>query len=77
MKIKKWDLIFITIGILVVFVLAIAPKQTTPRVPNDEIHSKLVDETTCKNCHGPGTDRPLPANHPNKERCLLCHKRKK
>lgn len=77
MKLKKMDFVFILIGTVIVFVLAIAPKQTTPRIPLDEIHSNLSDEKTCKNCHGPGTDRPLPPKHPNKDRCLLCHKRKK
>lgn len=77
MEIKKWDFIFIIIGVLIVLILAIAPKQTTPRVPADEIHVNLKDEKKCVSCHGPGTDRPLPPQHPNKERCLLCHKRKK
>ncbi len=76
MKIKKIDLVFILIGILVVSILLMAPRQKTPRVPIDEIHKELKDEKKCKECHGKGTNMPLPENHPNKERCLLCHKRK-
>lgn len=76
MRLKKWDLIFLLVGIVIVFVLFIAPPQTTPRIPLDEIHKELKDEKKCLECHGKGTSMPLPEKHPNKERCLLCHKRK-
>jgi len=58
-------------------VLALAPKQTTPRVSLDKIHTNLTDEKKCTSCHSPVTDKPFPPKHPNKERCLLYHKRKK
>lgn len=76
MKLKKWDIIFVVIGLAVIIFLFSAPPQTTPRVPNDEIHKELKDEKKCSECHGKGTNMPLPEKHPNKERCLLCHKRK-
>lgn len=76
MKIRKWDILFFIIGLIVVAVLYLAPSQTTPRLPLDETHKTLTDEKTCRNCHGEGTNMPMPPNHPNKERCLLCHKRK-
>lgn len=76
MKIKKWDIVFVMIVAAVVLFFSLAPKQTTPRVPFDDTHKELKDEKTCKNCHGTGTQMPLPEKHPNKERCLLCHKRK-
>lgn len=80
MKIKKIDVVFIITGVIVVFVLAIAPKETTPKAPNDDIHRSLIlakDDSSCKNCHGVGTDKPLPPNHPKKDGCHFCHKLKK
>ncbi len=76
MKIKKWDIAFIVIGFLVILVLFVAPPQTTPRLPLDDIHKDMNDEKTCTNCHSKEGKMPLPDKHPKKERCLLCHKRK-
>ncbi|GAB4436744.1 MAG: hypothetical protein OHK0040_08020 [bacterium] len=76
MKVKKWDIVFVIVVAAVVLFFSLAPKQTTPRVPFDDVHKELKDEKKCRECHGAGTQMPLPEKHPNKERCLLCHKRK-
>jgi hypothetical protein len=77
-----YNLLFITFcGGLFLF-LWYAPKETTARLPHDEIHArfhkmagKKEAEKFCGECHNPAGVAPLPAGHPPKYRCLFCHKK--
>ncbi len=77
MKNKKLiaNIIFILIGIIILFVLSRAPKPTTPVLPHDEYHKKFFTmkkreaEKYCDKCH-----KTLPKTHPPKLRCLFCHR---
>ncbi|MFA5516532.1 MAG: cytochrome c [Desulfuromonadales bacterium] len=81
LKNRDWLLLLLGVG-LVVFLWA-APEESTRRVPQDEIHQeyftmvknegKKTAEKFCEDCHNPQQE-PLPAGHPPKARCLLCHK---
>lgn len=58
-----------------------APKETTARLPLDDIHLKFQSmekktaEKFCEACHNPDGPAPLPKGHPPKYRCLFCHKK--
>ncbi|NOX25870.1 MAG: hypothetical protein GXP59_07130 [Deltaproteobacteria bacterium] len=57
-----------------------APPETTKKLPQDATHirfqnmGKKAAEKFCEKCHNPKGVVPLPAKHPPKYRCLLCHK---
>jgi hypothetical protein len=87
MKIIKRDWLFVAVIALVLGILLMNTGTRKPkRVPGDDTHRPLLEslakgadreavELECAGCHNPlGT--PLPANHPPKEQCLLCHVRK-
>lgn len=79
----KRDIITVAIGIAVVLFLLAAPEQTTPKLPVDDIHNefhiifqndgKKAAEKSCKDCHGQ-EGMEFPADHPDPNRCLFCHK---
>lgn len=87
MKIKKSDWLFIGLIVVVVSIFfAISGNIKTKFVPFDEQHKpfyetyaktgdKKAAEKGCESCHNE-KEKPLPANHPPKYRCLLCHKLK-
>ncbi len=80
---RKSDLAFIAIGILIVLFFWFAPPETTVHVPADDNHNEFRDiehaegkkaaEKFCRDCHNPD-DMPLSEEHPPKYRCLFCHK---
>lgn len=85
MKISRKDVLFLVIicAVLAVVIL-ISGKETTKKVPYDELHrpayevfaksgSKREAEQGCEACHNDQQVR-FPADHPPKNRCLLCHK---
>lgn len=85
MKISRKDVLFLAIicAVLAVVIL-ISGEETTRKVPNDGLHrpaydvlaktgSKREAEKGCESCHNDRQVR-FPANHPPKNRCLLCHK---
>ncbi len=88
MKIGPKDWLFVAlVGAVLAVVLTISGEETTKKVPFDEFHrssfetlrqtgSKMEAEKGCEGCHGEKT-RPLPADHPPKNRCLFCHKMKR
>jgi hypothetical protein len=69
--------------IFVVFVLAVMgllfaiSGDRSPRIPEDERHAGLTEQASCRECHAPGREAALSPDHPPKEQCLLCHKRKR
>ena len=81
-QIKIANTIFIIIGLAIIIFLYLAPKETTPLLPKDEIHldfyplKKKEAEKFCGACHDTDKTAPLPTDHPPKHRCLFCHKRK-
>ncbi|MDD2557567.1 MAG: cytochrome c [Desulfuromonadaceae bacterium] len=79
----KRDIITLGIGAAVVIFLLMAPEETTPHMPVDDIHAeyhrifkqdgKKAAEKFCKDCHGkPGLE--FSPKHPDPNRCLFCHK---
>jgi hypothetical protein len=62
----------IIIGLVILSSLGKKP----PFIPADSIHSAAATQESCTACHAPGKETPLKANHPPKEQCLVCHKRK-
>ena len=73
---------FLLVGAAILIFLWNAPKETTTKLPHDEIHepfhtikSKKEAEKSCLSCHDIGGEAPLPEGHPPKYRCLFCHKR--
>lgn len=77
-----YNLLFVVFCGTLFFFLWYAPKETTARLPHDEIHArfhkmagKKEAEKFCGECHNPDGVAPLPAGHPPKYRCLFCHKK--
>ncbi len=77
-----YNIIFLAAGAGILIFLALAPPESTVKLPHDEIHEKFFSmhkkeaEQFCTSCHNPDGDKPLPEGHPPKYRCLFCHKRK-
>lgn len=80
-KILWYNAAFVTVCAGLFFFLWQAPQETTKKVPMDDIHRKFHSmgkkeaEKFCEDCHKPDGEKPLPPNHPDKYRCLFCHKR--
>jgi cytochrome c5 len=84
MAIKRRDLGFIVIVVLLLAILLVTSLRDKPkRLPVDEGHRPFAEalargegresvEKGCPVCHG-GHERPLPPKHPPKEQCLICH----
>ncbi|MDR2549211.1 MAG: hypothetical protein LBD10_03280 [Desulfobulbus sp.] len=74
--------LFIAGSLVILGVLLDAPPETTKPLPHDQNHERFMAmdkkeaERFCEQCHAPGKQVPLPANHPPPNRCLFCHKRK-
>ena len=67
---------FLLVSLIIIIVLLLAPKETTPRLPHNKEHIKFYSmkkkyaEKYCSECH-----KKLSKKHPPKFRCLLCHKK--
>jgi hypothetical protein len=84
MNISKRDWIFIAIIVAVLGALfASTGRNKTRHVPYDDKHRQFYEsihtggsrqdaEKRCAACHSAATT-PLPASHPPKEQCLVCH----
>lgn len=80
---KKRDILLLIGALVIIGVLWMAPEETTKPVPRDEIHSRFYDivktdgkkaaEKFCEDCHNE-TNLPFSKDHPEKFRCLFCHK---
>jgi len=74
--------LFIVVGIAILGFLLDAPPETTKPLPHDQNHERFMTmdkkeaERLCEDCHGPGKQAQLSADHPPPYRCLFCHKRK-
>jgi len=73
---------FLLLCLAIVLFLWLAPEESTPPLPQDDLHRPLhaiadrkEAESSCLDCHGKGGTAPLPATHPPPYRCLFCHKR--
>lgn len=83
LPIKKRDLLLIAVAILILAFLWQAPPESTSRVPYDDTHRRFFDlvksdgkkaaEKFCEECHN-ASAVPFPPGHPQKARCLFCHK---
>lgn len=77
------DIVVVALGIAVVAFFLKAPPETTALVPKDDTHlrfhkivaeqGKKAAEPFCSECHN-ADGVPFPAEHPLKNRCLICHK---
>lgn len=84
MPLKKRDGIFLLlIGVLIAVLLLSTLRDQPPALPDNARHRPLVralkngvERTTveerCPTCHT-APQRPLSAQHPPKEQCLICH----
>jgi len=84
MKLKSRDLFFIAIVSAVLIILLLSTAREKPKkMPADDRHRPFSEalakgddratvETGCVVCHDPKAI-PLPAGHPPKEQCLICH----
>lgn len=87
MKVTRRDLLAsAVVGILIVVLVMITGHEKTKRVPADDKHrafyeamkkgeNRIEVERGCITCHN-SQAIPLPAKHPPKEQCLICHKLK-
>jgi hypothetical protein len=87
MKVTKRDWLFVAVLAIVLGILLLnSGRGKARRVPADDRHRPLLERLTkganreeveraCVTCHNP-RGIALPANHPPKEQCLLCHVRK-
>jgi hypothetical protein len=85
MKVAKKDWLFIAVIAAVLGALFVGTgKEKARNIPDDEKHRTFYEsmhasgartetEKMCSACHG-HRSIPLPATHPPKEQCLLCHK---
>jgi len=76
------NIIFAVVCVSLLAFLYLAPDESTPRLPLDDLHkdfhkieSKKQAERACASCHSDTGQAPLPDNHPPPYRCLFCHKR--
>lgn len=69
------NLVFYGGALLMVGSLALlSGARKTRYVPQDENHPRPLVVTQCRDCHAPGKVAPQSANHPPKEKCMLCHR---
>ena len=86
MKVTKRDCLFVVgiAGVLGILLMNSAKEKPKP-VPADDRHRPPMErlaqgapregvERECAACHN-ARGIPLPAHHPPKEQCLLCHRR--
>ncbi|MEJ2182323.1 MAG: hypothetical protein P8Y66_02230 [Nitrospirota bacterium] len=73
----KNTLIFVAFVLLVLGGLYLISGDRSPRIPDDALHAGLSENAACAVCHGPGMEEALSAEHPPKDDCLYCHKRKR
>jgi hypothetical protein len=81
-KIIFLNILFLLVALGILLILFKAPKESTSKLPLDDIHrpfqagmSKKEAERSCVECHSPDTEAALPEGHPPPYRCLFCHKR--
>jgi hypothetical protein len=82
MKITKIDITLVVVAAAALgFLFLGSEKKLGPEVPADEEHQvfyrrldggekRIALEKQCVSCHKPGS---LPAAHPHKEECMVCH----
>lgn len=80
---KKRDILLLIGALAIIGILWMAPEESTKPVPKDEIHSRFYDivkadgkkaaEKFCEDCHNKD-NIPFAPDHPEKFRCLFCHK---
>ncbi|MEN8141225.1 MAG: hypothetical protein ABFR97_08400 [Thermodesulfobacteriota bacterium] len=74
------NIAFIALSAILLTFLLRAPAETTAKLPSDDEHSpfftmgKKEAESHCQSCHNED-EVQFPADHPDKNRCLFCHKR--
>lgn len=73
----KSTLSFIIFVLVVLgFLYSISGKKQ-PRIPDTANHRGVNEVSVCLGCHGPGQKYERKKEHPPKDQCLECHKRKR
>lgn len=69
------NLVFYGGSLLMVGTLAfLAADRPFRYVPEDANHPRPLVVAACRDCHAPGKTAPQSADHPPKEKCMLCHR---
>jgi cytochrome c553 len=76
MTMKNWILFAVFVALILGFFLAIS-RDRAAYIPDDDSHRGVTEVSVCRRCHAAGTEQALSAEHPPKDQCLECHKRKK
>jgi hypothetical protein len=63
------------VAVILGFFFAITGKRAA-YIPADADHRGIVVAAACLDCHAPGKPAALKKEHPPKDQCLACHKRK-
>jgi len=82
LKRRDWQFVAIICAVLLVLLFNIF-RDKPPPTPADTLHQPFLQalaqgerrdevEQRCPDCHN-RQQRPLPAQHPPKEQCLICH----
>jgi len=72
---KKNSTVIIASAALLSALFLIFLGNKAPFIPSNEPHRKAATNSSCGECHDPGTQSPLKTGHPPKEQCLVCHTR--
>jgi hypothetical protein len=80
------NLIFVVVCLGILAILLMAPEETTPRTPDNQVHVNPNQYENCTQCHLSGGDGPtMRADHLGKggalrldhTKCYMCHKPEK
>ena len=72
----KNTLFFIVFVLATVGILYFISGKKYPQMPADTIHGGATVESMCNECHGPQGKFPKKPEHPPKDECFKCHKKK-
>jgi hypothetical protein len=65
---------FIIFALVVSGLLFLLSSKKYPPLPNDKVHTAIIKDSACFDCHGPGKQYQLKPSHPPKFECSKCHK---
>jgi hypothetical protein len=63
--------VVVVVGLLLLYTFA---SKEYPRLPADSMHSGVMTQAACMECHGPGKKYAMKKTHPPKFDCPKCHK---
>ncbi len=72
----KKSIIFAAFILFVVTLLYMLSRGEFARIPADQAHINITETAKCLECHAPDRESPLKKEHPPKDQCFECHKKK-